>query len=140
MLLRVLPEDDNEKLRREYARDKGASPYMYVYAILFAFTIQSLAGWLHEQITLDLKPGRAPLTVADNLLSPVPYLLIALLFLYSVYFWLFFSRVLVYIEENSFGEFLSFLLAGVVLGVVSTIRQFFPVWPFLVAIPHLSSV
>jgi len=111
---------------------------MYVYAILFAFTIQSLANWLSEQITGGtVTPTRLPPTFVDSLLSSVPYLLIALLFLYSVYFWLFFSRVLIYIEENDFGEFLSFLLAGVVLGVITTMRHFLSIWPFLVAMPAL---
>jgi hypothetical protein len=102
---------------------------MVVFSILFAFVIQSPARWLIEQITngSGLEPGQ--------LLGFVPYTLIGLMFFYAVYFWLFFSRVLIYVEEDDFGEFLSFLLAGAVLVIVSILRENLLIWPFLLAIP-----
>lgn len=129
MLLRIISVTKAEDARREFARDKRSSPYMVVFSILFAFTIQSLAKWLYEEI-MDKSMYRV-----IGMPPFVPYVLIALLFFYAVYFWLFFSRVLIYFEEDDVGEFLSFLLAGSVLAIIGTIKDFIPYWPFLLMIP-----
>lgn len=59
MLLRISPQDDAERARREFTREKRSSAYMVVFSILFAFTIQSLAKWLYEQITMGPASARS---------------------------------------------------------------------------------
>ncbi len=129
MLIRPVPKSREELIRRELLSDKRSSPYLVVFSMFFALVVQQLASWLFDQVKGVSSPK------PEQMLAFVPYVLIGLIFFCATYFWLFFSRVLVYFEEDDIGEFLSFVLAATILVIIGTIREYLIYWPGLLAIP-----
>ena len=105
-------------------RDMRSGPYVVVFSIVFAFILQNLATWLHG---LDFSKPVVEMVLSLGLIGSF--------FIYSIYFWLFFSRVLIYFEEDGKGELLSFCLAASILTVILFLKEHVRYWPFFLLVP-----
>jgi len=140
-----------ETYRQELVQRNRNNPYYVVFAALYAVAVGLVASWLQSMVQdIRLAYQKGTLTAwppANDTLDLVTHLGLAVVaFFFTTYLFMFFARILVYVEDSPTGEAWSFALSLCVLTCVSlttSIPEWYLAWiliPLVLVLAKLSQL